>query len=107
MEDITIGQIISAIGGLTVIVAFFVKIFKWYKNNFTDRFANIEERIEVLEDKEVDYQKVAQDSKEERLILLEGLLACLKGLHNDLNCNGPVTQGIEKVEKYLIEKSHE
>lgn len=107
MENITIGQIISAIGGLTVIIGFVVTIVKWYKKNFTDRFLNIEERIETLEEKETDYQKIVHDSKEERLILLEGLLACLKGLHNDLNCNGPVTQGIEKVEKYLLAKSHE
>lgn len=107
MESITIGQVAGAIGVITIISAFFIKIFKWYKTSITDKFLKIEERLDVLEDKEVDYQKVAQDSKEERLILLEGLLACLKGLHNDLNCNGPVTQGIEKVEKYLIEKSHE
>jgi hypothetical protein len=107
VEDITIGQIISTIGGLTVIVGFFVTIIKWYKKNFTDKFANIEERLVVLEEKEVIYQKELQDSKDERLILLKGQLACLKGLHNDLKCNGPVTQGIKEVEEYLIRKSHE
>lgn len=107
MDSITIGQIVKAMGTLTVIVGFFIAIFKWYKINIIDKFDKANSRLDILEEKEVEYQKVAQDSKEERYILLEGLLACLKGLHNDLNCNGPVTQGIEKVEKYLMEKSHE
>lgn len=45
MNNITIGQIIGTIGGLTVIVDFFVAIFKWYKSNFMNKFNNIEGRL--------------------------------------------------------------
>lgn len=107
MENITIGQIIGAIGGLTVIVGFFVAIFKWYKTNFTNKFTSNEKRIEKLEEKTKKQELEIKESKEERLILLRGQLACLKGLHNDLNCNGPVTKGIQDIENYLINKSHE
>jgi predicted histidine transporter YuiF (NhaC family) len=107
VESITIGQIISAIGGLTVIVGFFVAIFKWYKKNITDKFSDLNNRLKTIEYLEKNYKKELQDSKEERFILLRGQLACLKGLRDDLNCNGPVSQGIKDLEEYLIRKSHE
>lgn len=107
MENITIGQIISAITGLTIIVGFFVAIFKWYKKNIADKFSDLNSRLKTIEYLEKNYKKELQDSKEERFILLRGQLACLKGLHDDLNCNGPVSQGIKDLEEYLIRKSHE
>ena len=106
MESITVGQIISAIGGLTVIVGFFVAIFKWYKKSITDKFSNLEERIEVIEHMELNYRKELQDSKDERFILLKGQLACLKGL-SEQGINGPVSEGIKALEEYMIKKSHE
>ena len=72
MEEITVEQIISAIGGLTVIVGFFVAIFKWYKKNITDRFTDIEKRVKTIEHLEKKYRKELQDSKDERFILLKG-----------------------------------
>ena len=47
-----------------------------------------------------------EESKKERLILLKGQLACLKGLQEQ-GCNGSVTQAIGDIENYLIDKSHE
>lgn len=41
----------------------------------------------------------------EQTILVEGILACLKGLHEQ-GANGPVTEAISKIEQHLIEKSH-
>ena len=107
MENITIGQIVSALGSITAIAVFFVGIFKWYKSHITDKFNTIDEEIENLKRVVKSLQGEMKESKEERLILLKGQLACLKGLHNDLNCNGPVTQGIADLEEYLIKKSHE
>lgn len=106
MENITIGQIISAITGLTIIVGFFVAIFKWYKKNITDRFATIEKRVNIIEQMEKNYRKELQDSKEERFILLEGLLACLDGLKQK-GANGTVTETFNKINNYIIKKSHE
>lgn len=107
MDNITIGEIIKAIGSITAIAVFFIAIFKWYKSNITDKFKLIAEDISDLKKSLRNHQEEINESKEERLILLKGQLACLKGLHNDLNCNGPVTQGIADLENYLIKKSHE
>ena len=107
MDNITIGEIIKALGSITAIAVFFIAIFKWYKSNVTNRFKLIDEDISDLKKSLRNHQEEINESKEERLILLKGQLACLKGLHNDLNCNGPVTQGIADLENYLIKKSHE
>ena len=107
MENITLGQIGTAIGLLTVIVGFFAAIFKWYKSHITNKFDEIDKRVNDLERVVKSLQGEMKESKEERFILLKGQLACLKGLHNDLKCNGPVTQGIADLEEYLIKKSHE
>lgn len=105
MENITIGQVISVIGSLTVIAGFFFSIYKFIKKIVLDKIDMNKKDIEALK-KEVECLKSeVADSKEERLILLKGQLACLKGL-KELNCNGPVTKGITDIENYLIEKSH-
>ena len=106
MDNITVGQIVAAMGTLTIIVGFFVAIFKWYKINFSDKFLKIEKRLDALEEKTEFQDKEIQESKEERLILLKGQLACLKGL-KEQGCNGPVTKAISDIEGYLINKSHE
>lgn len=43
--------------------------------------------------------------QKEQSIMIEGILACLKGLHEQ-GANGPVTEAISKIEQHLIEKSH-
>lgn len=95
MENITLGQIVSAIGviasiggALVVVVRF---CFKYEK-----RFLTIEGQIEQLE-------KDSKRNDQENRILLKGLLACLKGL-KEQGCNGPVTQSIDEIEEYLIKK---
>lgn len=42
----------------------------------------------------------------EQTLLTYGVLACLKGLREQ-GCNGPVTEAVNKIEKYLNEKAHE
>ena len=107
MSNITIGQIVSSIAIITAIGGFVVGILKWFNSTFLNRFENIEKRLDKIEDENSSQRKEINDSKEERLIMINGLLACLKGLHTDLNCNGPVTKGINDIENYLIKKSHE
>ncbi len=41
----------------------------------------------------------------EQQLLTYGVLACLKGL-NEQGCNGPVTDAISRIEKYLNAEAH-
>ena len=43
--------------------------------------------------------------KHEQTLLVYGVLACLKGLREQ-GCNGPVTEAINRIEKYLNETAH-
>lgn len=106
MENITIKQIIEFITILLAIGGFIATVIKLYKSLISDKIIRLESDISILK-KEISTQKTdIEESKTERQVLLKGLLACLKGLHNDLNCNGPVTQGIADIEDYLMNKSH-
>lgn len=98
MENITLGQIASAISLLLVISGFFLALFKWYKSKITDRLDNFEKRISLLESD-------SKTNKEENALLLKGQLACLKGL-KEQGCNGPVTQSILEIENYLLKEAH-
>lgn len=106
MESITLGQIAAAIAIITVIGGFFAGIFKWYKSKIDDRFEALENEIKELQSETDDQGHSIKDSKEEMYILINGLLACLKGL-KEQGCNGPVTQGIKDIEHYLNKKTHE
>ena len=99
MAEITLGQIASAIAIFSTIGGFAFAIYKFLKTYVTGKIENLETRVAYLE-AEMD------DSKEERLILVNGVLACLKGL-KEQGCNGPVTEGIKQIENYLMRKSHD
>ena len=43
--------------------------------------------------------------KDEMCLLTYGILACLKGLQ-ELECNGPVTEAAEKIEKHMNQEAH-
>lgn len=49
--------------------------------------------------------KDMQDIHTEQTLLTYGVLACLKG-QQEQGCNGPVTEAIGKIEKYLNQKAH-
>lgn len=116
MESITIGQIVGAIGVISIIGGFIIKIVKsiskiWESKvscKFTEidnRLDKVEENIISLKDKKEKFEKIAQESKEERILLLEGLLVCLEKLKT-----GEQVEKVEKVTKkinnFLIEKLH-
>lgn len=106
MDNITIGQIVQVFGTLTILAGFFLGIYKFIKKIILDKIQKNTEDIKQLQNI-VDKMKEEQgNSKEERLILLQGVLACLKGL-KEQGCNGPVTQAIKDIEAYIISKSHE
>lgn len=106
MENITISEIVGVIGALTVLVGFFFSIYKFIKKVVLDKIDKNKSDIEELKREVGILKRELQDSKEERLILLKGQLACLKGL-KEQGCNGPVTQAINDIENYIITKSHD
>ena len=105
MENITIGQIVIAIGSLSTLAGFFYAIYNFVKQTVLDKISANTQRIESLEKETENLKREVADSKEERLILLKAQLACLKGL-KEQGCDGPVTQAIGDIENYLIKKTH-
>ena len=49
--------------------------------------------------------EAVRDIRTEQTLLTYGVLACLKG-QQEQGCNGPVTEAIGKIEKYLNQKAH-
>lgn len=72
---------------------------------------DIEQRIKREDDDRARLNKVDKlDSamhaiQEEQTLQCYCILACLKGLAEQ-GCNGPVHEGIDKMEKYLNKKAH-
>lgn len=106
MENITIGQIIGVITSLTIIIGFIKLIYDMIKKSTLDKIEKNSKDIETLKIEVGLLKSEVRDSKEERLILVNGVLACLKGL-KEQGCNGPVTEGIKQIEEYLMKKSHD
>lgn len=106
MGNITIDQVVSAIGIVTAIITFGGLIYKLYKKLIGDRFIRIEKRLDFVEKKREEYEKEVQNSKEERTILLRGELAALKGL-KEMGCNNAVTHSISEIEEYIMLKAHD
>lgn len=80
---ITIASVITAIGAILSLI---VTAIHWI-----DKQNNQDKQIKAI--------------KDEQRIIVSGLLACLKGL-KEQGCNGPVTKGIEDINKYLNEEAH-
>ena len=82
METVTLGQfytfLLFASGLITAIATPIIAMYRWYKKKIEDKFIAMSNRIDSLEKK-------------------------LK----EQGCNGPVTQGINDIEEYLLHKSHE
>lgn len=92
---ITAFAFVSAVIGL---VTLFVKLVRW-----VDKQNQQDEAIRKLgKHHEEDMASI----KEEQTLLVYGVLACLKGL-KEQGCNGPVTEAINKYEKYLNQKAHQ
>ena len=87
----------SVLGAIAAIVAFFAKIVRW-----VDKQSQQDEEIQALK---AHHEDDIKSLKEEQTLLVYGVLACLKGL-KEQGCNGPVTEAINKYEKYLNQKAH-
>lgn len=82
----TIITIASVLGAVGIIGGIVFSCFKWYLKQ---------------ERQDVDIKRL----KEEQTLICYGVLASLKGL-KEQGCNGPVTEAINKIEKYLNKSAH-
>ena len=78
MENVTIGQVVIAIGSLSTLAGFFYAIYNFIKKTVLDKISDNTYRIEKLEKETVNLKREVANSKEERLILLKAQLACLR-----------------------------
>lgn len=129
MENITIGQIVQAIGTLGIIVGAYVKVKKSISNCYNKKVVSkfveigekfkevdkkiteIESRLEYVERKREEYERELGDSKKERGILMKGELSALKILRalvdeSKLDKN-EIASSINEIEEYVMEKSHD
>ena len=98
----------SILGALSAIIAYIVKAVRWW-----DRQNKQDVDIAALKTKhEKDIETLRKDVNEELIqqraemqLIIYGVLASLKGL-SEQGCNGPVTDAINKIEKYLNVKAH-
>lgn len=82
----TIIKAASLLGAIGVLVSAVIAVYKVIDQN--------KKQTEII-----------RSMQEEQTIICYGLLACLKGL-NEQGCNGPVTDALGKLEKYLTQKAH-
>lgn len=98
----TVAKVLSILSVLAGLITLFVTAIK--------RKAKEEAALqEIREDLEAEKQHtvtVRRSCHEEQTLIIYGLLACLKGL-KEKGCNGPVTEAIDKIEKYINIKAHE
>ena len=83
----------AVIAAIVALITYFSKGHKWFLH-------------QDEQDKEI--AKLHEEQKElksEQQIIVYGVLACLKGL-KEQGANGPVTEAINKIEKYLNAKAH-
>lgn len=88
----------AVLGAVIALISFFAKLVRW-----VDKQAEQDEEIKCLEKH---HEEDIKAIKAEQTLLVEGVLACLKGLQ-EKGCNGPVTKAIDKYEDYLNKKAHE
>ena len=87
----------AVIGAIVALVTYFSKVVRWVdKQSKQDK-----EITDIRQHHEDDMASI----KKEQTLLVYGVLACLKGL-SEQGCNGPVTEAICKIEKYLNETAH-
>jgi hypothetical protein len=109
---ITAGAVLGALG---VIAAVIVKTVRWFdrqekqdadiKALHADIKALHEKHNADMAELRTDIKVELADQRGEMQLVMYGVLASLKGL-SEQGCNGPVTETIMKIEKYLNQKAH-
>lgn len=87
----------ALLAAIIAIIAYFVKIVRWF-----DQQKKQDSSIKDLGKKHDEDIKAIQN---EQQLIIYGLLACLRGLQEQ-GCNGPVTEAINKIDKYLNKMAH-
>lgn len=87
---ITAQTIITAAAVLAAIIA----IFKYYNKVY--------DLVKHQKDQDDDIKTI----KREQALVVYGVLACLKGMHEQ-GANGPVTEAIDKIEKHMNLAAHD
>ena len=110
--ELTPQTIITAASFLTaaiLLISRFAKGVRW----FDKQEKQTRDIAELRKQHEKDVQALENELAEEMRrnnaelqLLTYGVLACLKGLQ-EKGCNGPVTEAVNKIEKYLNQKAHE
>lgn len=99
------GKVITA---LTIILGVVFGAYKWYlkQNALKEEIDNIrKENEKAIKELRCEHVHDIKLIEEEACLHTYGILACLKGLQ-EKGCNGPVTEAIEKYEKYLNKRAH-
>lgn len=88
----------------------FKKKCEAYEKEIFDTNARIEDAhkyaIEALEQIQADTDAKLQEIRAEQCMITYCMSAVLDGLHQ-LNCNGPVTEARNKLDKYLNKQAHQ
>lgn len=106
MEFVTLGQIGAGVALIFGIIKFIEYVYNLLKKSTLDKISQNTSDIKKLQAEVGVLKSEMQDDKEERTIILRGLLACLKGLQEQ-GCDGAVTESISNIEEYLMKKSHD
>lgn len=87
----------AVIGAIVALVTYFSKVVRWFDKQ--------KEQDSDIKDIRKHHEDDMASIRKEQTLVVYGVLACLKGL-KEQGCNGPVTEAINKIEKYLNEEAH-
>lgn len=81
-------------------------IYTYIRVKIIGRIEKVEKRVEELEEDAQNFNKDLEIDKEERIIIIKALSACLDGL-SQLGANHSVTKSKEELDDFILKKSHE
>jgi F420-0:gamma-glutamyl ligase-like protein len=88
----------AVLAAIVAIITLFAKGVRW-----VDKQKKQDSDIESLR---ATHNTDMDSIKQEQVLIVYGLLACLKGL-SEQGCDGPVTEAIQALEKHLNKEAHE
>jgi len=94
----------AVVGAIIALVTYFSKVVRWFDKQ-KEQDKDIKEIKQHSKEIEQHHDDDIASIKHEQTLLVYGVLACLKGLREQ-GCNGPVTEAINRIEKYLNETAH-